>query len=57
MATTTAKGKTALFIMRLSPREKEILQQAAEKSGISLAGFLRSNGLAAAATEREPMAA
>jgi len=54
--TTTSTRKTAVFQLRLSPREKEVMEKAAEAKGISLAGFLGVHGLAAA-TKGDLMAA
>ena len=55
--TTTSTRKTALFMMRISPEHKEILEKAAEARGLSLAWFLRANGLAAAKSEGDLIAA
>jgi len=54
--TTTPTRKTKVFQFRLSPQDKAVMEKAAEAKGISLAGFLRAHGLAAA-TEGDLMAA
>jgi len=55
--TTTPTRKTAVFQLRLSPQDKAVMEKAAEAKGISLAGFLRAHGLAAAKPEGDLMAA
>jgi Protein of unknown function (DUF1778) len=55
--TTTSTRKTEVFQLRLSPEDKAVMEKAAEARGVSLAGFLRSNGLAAASTKLEQAAA
>jgi len=46
-----------VFQFRLSPQDKAVMEKAAEAKGISLAGFLRAQGLAAAKSEGDRLAA
>ena len=55
--TTTPTRKSAVFQLRLSPQDKSVMEKAAEAEGISLAGFLRTYGLAAAKSEGDLIAA
>jgi len=55
--TTTPTRKTAVFQLRLSPLDKAVMEKAAEAKGISLAGFLREQALAAAKSEGDRLAA
>ena len=55
--TTSLTRKTAVFQLRLSPQDKAVMEKAAEAKGTSLAGFLRTYGLAAAKPEGDLMAA
>jgi len=55
--TTTPTRKTKVFQFRLSPQDKAVMEKAAEAKGISLAGFLRAQGLAAAKSEGDRLAA
>ena len=54
---TTPTRKTTVFQLRIAPEEKEVMEKAAEARGVSLAGFLRTYGLAAAKPEGDLMAA
>jgi len=49
--------KTAVFQLRLSPQDKAFMEKAADARGISLAGFLREQALAAAISQGDLMAA
>ena len=55
--TKTSARKDELFMLRLSSEEKAVMREAAMKTGLTLSGFLRSNGLAAAAREGVRLAA
>ena len=55
--TTTPMRKTAVFQLRLSPQDKAFMEKAADARGISLAGFLREQALAAAISQGDLMAA
>jgi len=53
----TKNTKTARFELRLSPEEKEVMEQIARVRGVSLSGFLREQVRAAAQAEGNLMAA
>jgi len=53
----TKNSKTARLELRLSPQEKQAMEQAAETRGFSLSRFLREQALAAASTKLEQAAA
>jgi hypothetical protein len=49
--TNTDARKTKCFILRIAPKDKAILEEAAATEGVSLSSYFRSKALAALASK------